>query len=167
MYLLFWPTLRILDTSHMKMQTIYLEKHYDSKGYPQITEAGTPPPEKKEDKWSNYVLTYTRNFDDEEDRYEHSDVEIKSRPLKDILKGVIRDYPSESFATDKVELRLPAQVLLHYREELWRVYREGNVSNEEGRSHLKFLLDWYEEEEHDLIMQYENLTAQGLITYSL
>ncbi|KAE9407473.1 P-loop containing nucleoside triphosphate hydrolase protein [Gymnopus androsaceus JB14] len=141
-------------TRPMRLETMHLERHYDSKGYPQITEAGTPPPEKTGDKWSNFVLTYTRNFDEEDDRYEDSDIEIKSRPLKTILKDVIKDYPGQSFATEKVELSSQA-------------YREGKVGNEEGRTHLKFLLEWYEEQESSLIKQYENLTAQGLITYEL
>lgn len=112
-------------------------------------------------------MTYTRHFDEEHDRYSYSNIEIKSSPLKKILKRVIRDYPGESFATEKVELTLPSEVLLHYREELWKVFKEGKLGDEEGREHLKFLLEWYENEESELIKQYENLIAQGLTTYRL
>ncbi|KIK51129.1 hypothetical protein GYMLUDRAFT_208901 [Collybiopsis luxurians FD-317 M1] len=148
------------------LETKQLEEHYDSKGYTFIVEAGAAPPKDDEDKWSNYVLTYTRHFDEEHDRFTYSNIEIKSQPLKRILKRIIKYYPGESFATEKVELSLPSEVLLHYRKELWNVY-EDKVGDEEGRSHLKFLLEWYEKEENELIKQYENLIAQGLITYRL
>ncbi|KAF5388758.1 hypothetical protein D9757_005573 [Collybiopsis confluens] len=149
------------------LETKHLEEHYDSKGYSFIVEAGAAPPKDNDDKWSNYVLTYTRHFDQEHDRFIFSKITIKSLSLKRILKRVINDYPGESFATDNVELTLPSEVLLHYREELWKAYREGTIGTEEGRSHLKFFLDWYEQEENELIKQYENLIAHGLITYRL
>lgn len=156
----------------MKLETKHLEEHYDTKGYPFIVEAGSAPPKKETtDKWPDYILTYTRHFDEENDRYSYSDIEIKSQSLKKILKRVIRDYPGESFATEKVELTLPSRVLLHYRPELKALLKEEGeqwkIDDEEGRNHLKFLLEWYEEEESELIQQYENLVAQGLITYRL
>jgi hypothetical protein len=166
-----------------KLETKHLEEHYDDKGscsatrrggdsdgslgYQHIIEAGERPPKPDdEDKWQHFVLTYTRHFD-RKSNYRHSTVQIKSKPLKDILKAVIPAYPGISFATDSVNLSLPSEVLLHYRKELYETLEMGEIGDEEGRKHLKFMLQWYEEEDAALIKEYTNLVDQGLTTYQL
>ncbi|TRM67024.1 P-loop containing nucleoside triphosphate hydrolase protein [Schizophyllum amplum] len=150
-----------------KIETKHLEEHYDDKGYKEIVEAGERPPKTDdEDKWRNYVLTYTRHFD-KKGFYQNSTVEIKSSALKEILKTVINDYPGVSFATERVVLPLPSRVLLHHRADLYTALRQGTVGDEEGRKHLKFFLEWYEDEDAELIKSYTNLIDQGLVTYPL
>jgi hypothetical protein len=86
---------------------------------------------------------------------------------QNILKTVIPDYPGVSFATNSVDLSLPSEVLLHCRQDLYDALAKGEIGDENGRSHLKFLLDFYEEEEGTLIKEYLNLVGQGLITYPM
>ncbi|KAL1745950.1 P-loop containing nucleoside triphosphate hydrolase protein [Schizophyllum fasciatum] len=149
------------------VETKHLETHFDDKGYQHTVEAGERPPKADDDdKWKNYVLAYTRHFN-QKGLYEKSTVDIKSQPLKDILKEVIQDYPGVSFATATVQLELPSRVLLHTREDLHAALREGEAGTEEGRKHLQFFLDWYEETEKDLIKEYTNLAEQKLTTYPL
>uniref|UniRef100_D8Q847 AAA+ ATPase domain-containing protein n=1 Tax=Schizophyllum commune (strain H4-8 / FGSC 9210) TaxID=578458 RepID=D8Q847_SCHCM len=148
-------------------ETKHLETHFDEKGYQQTVEAGERPPKADDDdKWKNYVLTYTRHFD-KKGLFEKSTVEIKSQPLKDVLKVIIPDYPGVSFATETVRLSLPSQVLLHNRTELHKALHEDQVGTEEGRKHLKFFVDWYEETDKALIKEYTNLADQALTTYPL
>jgi hypothetical protein len=153
-------------------------------GYQHTLEAGERPPKSdEEDKWQNYVLTYTRHFT-RKGEFRYSSLQIRSQPLKvslcwssygpcaqafpqNILKTVIPDYPGVSFATDSVNLTLPSEVLLHCRQDLHDALAKGEVGDEDGRKHLKFLLDFYEEEEAALIKEYLNLVGQGLTTYPM
>jgi hypothetical protein len=72
-----------------------------------------------------------------------------------------------SFATDSVSLSIPSEVLLHCRQDLHDALAKGEIGDEVGRKHLKFLLDFYEEEEASLIKKHLDLVGQGLITYSM
>ncbi|KAL1749228.1 P-loop containing nucleoside triphosphate hydrolase protein [Schizophyllum fasciatum] len=143
-----------------------LEIRYTEKGVRQTLEAGETPPPLDKSKWKDHVLIHTRHFN-QKGEHTKSTVEIKPRPLKDILNAVMPDYPGVSFATASVELTLPNQAVFHHREELRRVVSEGEMGTEEGRRQLEFFLDWYEETEKDLVDNYQNLTEQGLITYPM
>ncbi|KAF9064231.1 P-loop containing nucleoside triphosphate hydrolase protein [Rhodocollybia butyracea] len=150
----------------MKLETKHLEERWDEQGRVHITEAGEAPPKNEAD-WADYVLTHTRHFDRFNGQYTHSDIEIKSKPLKSLLKHAIRNYPGVSFATDQVMLIMPAHPLFNTRHELWNIVKEEKLGSQDGREHLKYLLEWYQEEERGLITQYDDLVAQGLTTYSL
>lgn len=150
----------------LKLETKHLEERWDEQGRVHITEAGEAPPKNDAD-WADYVLTHTRHFNRFSGQYTHSGIEIKSKPLKALLKHAIRNYPGVTFATDEVTLIMPAHPLFNTRDELWKIVKEEKLGSEDGRAHLKYLLEWYEEEERQLITQYDDLVAQGLTTYAL
>lgn len=153
------------EPKEMQVATKHLEERYDDKGYTNIHEAGSGPPEKaNSDKWAHYVLCYTRHFNNE-DKYYKSSVEIKSKPLREILRRVISDYPGVSFATDKVTLDLPCEALFHHLDDLYAELER--VEDGESKDHLRYLLEWFEKEEEDTLKEYRNLLPQGLITFDL
>jgi hypothetical protein len=46
---------------------------------------------------------------------------------------------------------------VHCRQDLYDALAKGEIGDENGRNHLKFLLDFYEEEEGALIMNISTL----------
>lgn len=102
----------------MKVAVKHLEARIIEQGNIQIIEAGTKPQKKsKEDKWGNYVLCDMRHFDYSQ-KFTNRTLEIKSDQLKQLLKGIIGDYPGNSFKTPKIKLNFPLKCLYHHLDEL-------------------------------------------------
>ncbi|KAJ6264061.1 hypothetical protein Dda_0202 [Drechslerella dactyloides] len=153
----------------IKNEVKFLESRYGQDGYQNLYEVGSAPPKQdKVDKYSNFTFLSTVYFNENGLPYQRT-IDIQSKPVKDLLKGMITDYPGISFSTAQVVLNFPLRVLWYYQNELKEARqkaREEDSDSELGQ-HLDTLIKFLDDEFESTNEEFKNLTTEGLISFEL
>ncbi|KAK6353479.1 hypothetical protein TWF696_005442 [Orbilia brochopaga] len=153
----------------VKNEVKFLESRYGPDGYQNLYEVGSAPPKKdKVDKYSHFTFLSTVYFNENGLPYQRT-IDIQSKPVKDLLKGMITDYPGISFSTAQVVLNFPLRVLWYYQNELKEARRKAKEEDADSElgTHLDTLIGFLDDEFESTNEEYDNLTAEGLINFEL
>ncbi|KAF3911588.1 hypothetical protein ABW21_db0208481 [Orbilia brochopaga] len=157
------------DLVDTKNEVKFLENRYGPDGYQNLYEVGSAPPKKdKVDKYSHFTFLSTVYFNENGLPYQRT-IDIQSKPVKDLLKDMITDYPGISFSTAQVVLNFPLRVLWYYQNELKEARRKAKEEEAESElgQHLDTLIKFLDDEFESTNEEFDNLTAEGLINFEL
>lgn len=155
-----------LEKMPMQAELKHLEKRWTKKGKCYITEPKDDDdiPEQAINWYEKFALCITRQYDGQNKYVQRTSLQINSKPLKDILKEVIGDYPGQSFLTSNVAVDFEPHCLYHYRTELMDKL-ETLPEESDGARHLQLLLNFMDEHFEETLADTKNYAEQGLISY--
>ncbi|KAK3633665.1 hypothetical protein LTR56_015731 [Elasticomyces elasticus] len=156
---------KAIEEGEMRAELKHLDKKHTDKGVQYYAETVDEEVPEQVNWWSKFALCLVRHMDGSNKHVQSVCLQINSKHLKDILKNTIGSFPGISFHTKDITIPRPYHALFHYRNELEKV-GEDLEENSEAATHLDLLLDWINEEFKDTIDEFENLSEQGMMTYS-
>lgn len=129
----------------MKCEFKFLDRKINSEGKPSYVEHEKAATEQTENKdwWRMSACTIVRRYDEDGDScgtYLH----VNPQRLRQLLKDVIGDYPSDPIDVDDTQISAPYHSLFHYRNEIEAVglKRFEQDGDKESLEYLRLLLDW-------------------------
>ncbi|KAI1431677.1 P-loop containing nucleoside triphosphate hydrolase protein [Xylaria sp. CBS 124048] len=132
------------DDKTMKCEIKHLDRcfdDHDEQYFEERKEEVTKPEQK--DWWRLYAFCIVRLFNEFEEP-EWTRLYVNPQPLRQLLKDIIGNYPSDPINVKDVQIASPYYSLFYCREELATVGRERFKDDEESTSHLNLLLNWIE-----------------------
>ncbi|CAN8101660.1 unnamed protein product [Discula destructiva] len=129
----------------MKSEFKFLDRKIDVGDTPYYVErekANIDQGEKK-DWWQLFAFCVVRRYDEDGD-LDDTCLYVNPRPLRQLLKDVIGDYPSDPIDVDDVQITAPYHSLFHYRKQLKEVglKRFADDGDTVSLAQMKLLLDW-------------------------
>lgn len=129
----------------MKTEFKHLDRKFDSEDKPYFIERKKEDIEQgdKKDWWQLFSFCVVRRYDSDDD-LDETCLYVNPQPLRQLLKDVIGNYPSDPIDVDDVQISQPYHALFHYRKELQEVGLKRFKDNGDAQSleQLKLLLDW-------------------------
>ncbi|KAF3760466.1 hypothetical protein M406DRAFT_47189 [Cryphonectria parasitica EP155] len=129
----------------MKCEFKHLDRKFDSEDKPYFLERKKEDIDKgeKKDWWQLFSFCVVRRYDSEGD-LDETCLYVNPQPLRQLLKEVIGNYPSDPIDVDDVQIASPYHSLFHYRKELKEVglKRFEAEGDTESADQLRLLLDW-------------------------
>lgn len=131
----------------MKTEFKHLDRKLDNEDKPYFVERKNDDIDKgpEKDWWQLFAFCVVRRYDTDGD-LEGTYLHVNPQPLRQLLKDVIGNYPSDPIDVDDVEISAPYHSLFHYRTELRDVGLKRFEQNGDSESleQLKLLLEWIE-----------------------
>lgn len=129
----------------MKTEFKHLDRKYDGEDKPYFVERKKEDIDQadKKDWWQLFSFCVVRRYDSDDD-LDETCLYVNPQPLRQLLKDVIGNYPSDPIDVDDVQITQPYHSLFHYRKELEEVGLNRFEENEDNTSleQLKLLLEW-------------------------
>lgn len=129
----------------MKTEFKHLDRKFDSEDKPYFIERKKDDIEQgdKKDWWQLFSFCVVRRYDSDDD-LDETCLYVNPQPLRQLLKDVIGDYPSDPIDVDDVQIAQPYHSLFHYRKQLEEVglKRFEENGDEQSLQQLKLLLEW-------------------------
>lgn len=129
----------------MKTEFKHLDRKFDSEDAPYFIERKKEDIDVGEKKnwWELFSFCIVRRYDSDGD-LDETCLYVNPQPLRQLLKDVIGDYPSDPIDVDDVQIASPYHSLFHYRKQLEEVglKRFEESSDTQSLEQLKLLLDW-------------------------
>ncbi|PSR85901.1 P-loop containing nucleoside triphosphate hydrolase protein [Coniella lustricola] len=153
----------------MKCEFKHLDRKLDSEDKPYFLERKKDDIERdQKDWWQLFSFCVVRRYDSDGDLSETC-LYVNPQPLRQLLRDVIGDYPSDPIDVDDVQICAPYHSLFHYRKQLEKVGLErfSGPSEAQSNEHLRLLLDWIKTTFELEIAAYEKCLANDFkaITY--
>lgn len=133
------------EDQNMKTEFKHLDRKFDNEDKPYFVERKKDDIDKgdKKDWWQLFAFCVVRRYDSDDD-LDETCLHVNPQPLRQLLKDVIGNYPSDPIDVDDVQITAPYHSLFHYRrqlkdEGLKRFEQEGDTVSLEQ---LKLLLEW-------------------------
>ena len=126
----------------MKCEMKHLDRKYDEKDEKYFVERksdGDKP--KQKDWWQLFAFCLVRHYDEDGD-LDYTRLYVNPQPLRQLLKDVIGNYPSDPIDVEDVQIESPYHSLFHYRNELETEGLKRFAEDEESLSQLKLLVEW-------------------------
>lgn len=129
----------------MKTEFKHLDRKFDSEDKPYFIERKKEDIEQgdKKDWWQLFSFCVVRRYDSDDD-LDETCLYVNPQPLRQLLKDVIGNYPSDPIDVDDVQISQPYHPLFHYRKQLEEVGLKRFEENGDAQSleQLKLLLGW-------------------------
>lgn len=129
----------------MKTEFKHLDRKFDSEDKPYFLERKKEDIEQgdKKDWWQLFSFCVVRRYDSDGD-LDETCLYVNPQPLRQLLKDVIGNYPSDPIDVDDVQISQPYHPLFHYRKQLEEVGLKRFEENGDSQSleQLKLLLEW-------------------------
>ncbi|KAK0624894.1 P-loop containing nucleoside triphosphate hydrolase protein [Bombardia bombarda] len=126
----------------MKCEIKHLDRRYDDKDVQYFAERKNDeeaPPQK--DWWQLFAFCMVRHFDSDGD-LDCTRLHVNPQPLRQLLKDVIGNYPTDPIDVDDVQIESPYHSLFHFRKPLEAEGLERFKDDAESLSQFKLLLGW-------------------------
>jgi hypothetical protein len=146
----------------MKCEIKHLDRRYDDKDeqYFEERKNETEKPRQK-DWWRLFAFCLVRDYDSDGD-LEHTRLYVNHQPLRQLLKDVIGNYPSDPIDVDDVQIESPYQSLFHYRKPLELEGLKRFEGDDESLKPLHMLLQWIKTHFELEIAAHDKCVAGGL-----
>lgn len=129
----------------MKTEFKHLDRKFDSEDKPYFTERKREEIDQaeKKDWWQLFAFCVVRRYDSDDD-LDQTCLYVNPQPLRQLLKDVIGNYPSDPIDVEDVQITQPYHSLFHYRKELQDVglKRFEDSGDAQSLEQLKLLLKW-------------------------
>ena len=126
----------------MKCEIKHLDRRYDEKDEQYFAERKIDIEKpKQKDWWRLYAFCLVKHYDSDGD-LDCTRLYVNDQPLRQLLKDVIGNYPSDPIDVDDVQIDAPYHSLFHYRKQLSEVGLERFKDEPDNLAQLKLLLDW-------------------------
>lgn len=129
----------------MKTEFKHLDRKYDSEDNPYFIERKKEDIDvgEKKDWWQLFSFCIVRRWDSDGD-LDETCLYVNPQPLRQLLKDVIGNYPSDPIDVDDVQISSPYHSLFHYRKQLEEVGQKRFEDSGDSQSleQLKLLLGW-------------------------
>lgn len=129
----------------MKCQIKHLDRRYNDEDEPYFKEREKDDSQKadKKDWWRLFSFCVVRRYDSDGD-LDETCLYINPQPLRQLLKDVIGNYPSDPIDVDDVQIDSPYHSLFHYRKQIESVgiKRFEDAGDDLSHSQLNLLLTW-------------------------
>lgn len=129
----------------MKNEFKHLDRKYDSEDKPYFIERKKEDIEQgdKKDWWQLFSFCVVRRYDSDND-LDETCLYVNPQPLRQLLRDVIGNYPSDPIDVEDVQISQPYHSLFHYRKQLEEVGLKRFEENGDTQSleQLKLLLEW-------------------------
>ncbi|KAM7194638.1 hypothetical protein V8F20_007830 [Naviculisporaceae sp. PSN 640] len=126
----------------MKCEMKHLDRKYDEKDEAYFAERKpTEDKPKQKDWWQLFAYCLVRHYDEDGDP-DYTRLYVNPQPLRQLLKDVIGNYPSDPIDVDDVQIDSPYHSLFHYRKELETEGLKRFADDEESLKQLKLLIEW-------------------------
>ncbi|KAK3397445.1 P-loop containing nucleoside triphosphate hydrolase protein [Sordaria brevicollis] len=143
----------------MKCEFKHLDRRYDEKDEHYFSERKTEieKPAQK-DWWRLYAFCIVKHYDS---RGDHSSTQlyVNPQPLRQLLRDVIGDYPSDPIDVDDVQIEAPYHALFHYRKELEAEGPTRFADDQESLQQFNLLMDWIKNHFESEIAAYEKCVS--------
>lgn len=139
----------------MKCEFKHLDRRYDEKDEHYFTERKTEieKPAQK-DWWRLYAFCLVKHYD-HRGEVDNTRLYVNPQPLRQLLKDVIGDYPSDPIDVDDVQIEAPYHSLFHYRKELEAEGPKRFADDKESLEQFNLLMDWIKKHFESEIAAYE------------
>lgn len=128
----------------MKTEFKHLDRKYNSEDQPYFIERKKDDIDvvDKKDWWQLFAFCVVRRYDSDE-YLDETCLYVNPQPLRQLLKDVIGNYPSDPIDVDDVQIEAPYHALFHYRKQLAEVGLARFKENEDAHSteQLQLLLE--------------------------
>lgn len=129
----------------MKTEFKHLDRKFDGEDKPYFIERKKEDIQQgdKKDWWQLFSFCVVRRYDSDDD-LDETCLYINPQPLRQLLKDVIGNYPSDPIDVDDVQISQPYHPLFHYRKQLEEVglRRFEESGDTQSLEQLKLLLEW-------------------------
>lgn len=129
----------------MKTEFKHLDRKFDNEDKPYFLERKKEDIDAAENKdwWRLYAFCNVRRYDSDGD-LDETCLYVNPQPLRQLLKDIIGNYPSDPIDVDDVQIAAPYHSLFHYRKQLEEVGLKRFEDNGDTQSleQLKLLLEW-------------------------
>lgn len=129
----------------MKTEFKHLDRKYDDEDKPYFIERKKEDIDVGEKKnwWELFAFCVVRRWDSDGD-LDETCLHVNPQPLRELLKDVIGNYPSDPINVEDVQITAPYHPLFHYRKQLEEVglKRFQDSGDDQSLAQLKLLLDW-------------------------
>lgn len=129
----------------MKTEFKHLDRKYDDEDKPYFSERKKEDVDvgEKKDWWQLFAFCVVRRWDSDGD-LDETCLYVNPQPLRQLLKDVIGDYPSDPIDVEDVQISAPYHSLFHYRKQIEEVGLKRFEDAEDAQSleQLRLLLDW-------------------------
>lgn len=129
----------------MKTEFKHLDRKYDNEDKPYFMERKKEEVDvgEKKDWWQLFAFCVVRRWDSDGD-LDETCLYVNPQPLRQLLKDVIGNYPSDPIDVDDVQISSPYHSLFHYRKQLAEVglKRFEESGDSQSLQQLELLLDW-------------------------
>ncbi|KAK4210669.1 P-loop containing nucleoside triphosphate hydrolase protein [Rhypophila decipiens] len=126
----------------MKCEMKHLDRKYDEKDETYFVERKSDVDKpKQKDWWQLFAFCLVRHYDEDDD-LDYTRLYVNPQPLRQLLKDVIGDYPSDPIDVDDVQIESPYHSLFHYRKEVEEEGLKRFADDEESLKQLKLLVEW-------------------------
>lgn len=129
----------------MKTEFKHLDRKFDNEDKPYFVERKKDDIDKGDEKdwWQLFAFCVVRRYDSDGD-LDETCLHVNPQPLRQLLKDVIGNYPSDPIDVDDVQITAPYHSLFHYRKQLQKVgfQRFEQDGDSESLEQLKLLLEW-------------------------
>ncbi|KAK3693304.1 hypothetical protein B0T22DRAFT_496150 [Podospora appendiculata] len=126
----------------MKCEIKHLDRKYDEKDelyfVERVAEVDKP---KQKDWWQLFAFCLVRHYDSDGD-LDYTRLHVNPQPLRQLLRDIIGNYPSDPIDVDDVQIEDPYHSLFHYRKEIESVGLERFAEEPESLAQLKLLVGW-------------------------
>jgi hypothetical protein len=146
----------------MKCEIKHLDRRYDDKDETYFAERKNDVEKpKQKDWWRLFAFCLVRHYDEEGD-LDTTKLYVNPQPLRQLLKDVIGNYPSDPIDVDDVKLSAPYHSLFHYRKQLEEEGTERFKDDAQSAEQLRMLLDWIRSHFETEIQAYEKCMSGDL-----
>lgn len=128
----------------MKTEFKHLDRKFDSEDTPYFVERKKEAIDvEKKNWWELFSFCIVRRYLSDGD-LDETCLYVNPQPLRQLLKDVIGDYPSDPIDVDDVQIASPYHSLFHYRKQLEEVgtKRFEDSGDNQSLEQLKLLLGW-------------------------
>lgn len=129
----------------MKTEFKHLDRKYDDEDKPYFIARKKEDIDvgEKKDWWQLFAFCVVRRWDSDGD-LDETCLYVNPQPLRQLLKDVIGNYPSDPINIEDVQITAPYHSLFHYRKPLEEVglKRFEDAGDDQTLEQLKLLLDW-------------------------
>lgn len=129
----------------MKSEFKHLDRKFDSEDKPYFVERKKEDIDKgdKKDWWQLFAFCVVRRYDSDDD-LDETCLHVNPQPLRQLLKDVIGNFPSDPIDLDDVQITAPYHSLFHYRKQLREegLQRFEQANDTVSLEQLKLLLEW-------------------------
>ncbi|KAI9862802.1 MAG: hypothetical protein M1824_000932 [Vezdaea acicularis] len=155
------------STRGTKAELKQLDGRYDHLGNYNVTDSSVSildNADGESEPHADFALVSTRVYG-VDGVYQSTNLEIKSRLIKKVLRKVIKYYPGQPVDTAQLTLSDPPKPLFHYRQEL-EDYRHQKA-DEETKKHLDLLFKFVDSLLKTQVERFKDLAKRGLTSFGV
>ncbi|KAI0151594.1 P-loop containing nucleoside triphosphate hydrolase protein [Xylariaceae sp. FL1272] len=120
----------------------HVDRKYDYSGQPRFEPTKEEPkPSKDTGSWRRFALTFIHNYGPN-GKLKSTSLSVNSQPMRQLLKDVIGNYPTDPIDVTDVQISAPFHSLFYYRDELESVGTVRFQDDEDVKAELQLLLNW-------------------------